>query len=240
MDSQVARELITQMEVDYDAIAEHFSATRSSQWYIVNLLMEQYVRPGQTVLDLGCGNGRVADIANKIKASYLGVDLSRKLIAHAHRLHPHNQFAVGSMLDIPARDQQFDHTILVASFHHIPSRLLRLQTLAEIKRVTKLGGYCIMINWNLHQRKFIRMRYQSYVAKLFGQNQLDWNDLFIPWRTQTKKQLANRYYHGFTQHEIHSLAREADFEVVEQYYETHGMHVHRTEGQNLVSVLRTA
>lgn len=238
MNNQVAQQLLQQVQQDYNAIAEHFSYTRSSQWYEVSFLIEQYITPGQLVLDLGCGNGRVADLVNEIKADYIGIDVSEGLIAQAHKLHPNNTFKVSSMLEIDEPDATFDHTVMIASFHHIPSEALRLQVLNEVKRVTKPGGYIIMTNWNLHQRRFWKLRYTFLLQKWLGKHQMDRNDVLIPWRNQKRELQANRYYHGFTMREMKELAQQTSLQIIDQYYETHGVHLPRWKGQNLVSVLQ--
>lgn len=237
MDKNTSQHILDSVVSDYDAIAAHFSHTRSHQWYEVSFLIEQYISPGQHVLDLGCGNGRVADLTNEIKAHYTGLDVSAELIAKARTLHPNEEFVVGSMLDTPFEDNQFDHTLLVASFHHIPSEELRVQALTEITRITKPGGYIIMTNWNLHQWKFARLRYSFNIKKLLRKHNMDWNDTRVPWKDNKKNVLAQRYYHGFTMREMKQLAKKANLTLVSQYYETHGMHVPRRTGQNLVSVL---
>lgn len=238
MKQEIAEQLMNQVASDYDVIAQHFSHTRAFQWHEVQWLIQQYIQPGQHVLDLGCGNGRVADLLNQIKAKYVGLDVSAQLIQIARELRPNNEFYVGSMHQMPFPDATFDHILPIASFHHIPGRELRIQTLQEMKRLLKQEGYILMTNWNLHQWRFARLRWATNIAGMLGKHNREKNDLLIPWYTQDKQLLAQRYYHGFTKSEIASLARAAGLRVVAQYYETRGLHVPRRKGQNLVSVLQ--
>lgn len=228
---------MNQVATDYNAIAQHFSHTRKFQWHTVQWLIEQYIQPGQTVLDLGCGNGRVADLINEIKAQYVGLDISEELIKIARELRPQNQFYVGSMHQIPFEDNSFDHILPIASFHHIPGEELRVQTLLEMKRVLKPGGYILMTNWNLHQWRFWRQRMRNNMDARLGRHDREKNGMLIPWFTQDKQLLAERYYHSFTEREMKRLAKKAGMQIAEQYYETRGMHVPRRKGQNLVTVL---
>lgn len=238
MDQNTANKIITSVQNDYNAISQHFSHTRMNQWYEIGYIVEQYVQPGQIVLDVGCGNGRVADLVRGIKGRYIGIDLSPNLIGIAKKLRPNDDFRVANMMETGFADDTFDHTLSVASFHHIPSEPLRIRTLMEMSRITKLDGYIIMTNWNLHQWKRTKTRWRFNMQKLAYQHDMDWNDTRIPWYDKEKNLLANRYYHAFTKQEIKKLAKNAGLKVIDQYYEKHGMHVPRRKGFNLISILQ--
>lgn len=238
MDQSTTDKLLSQVTRDYNVIAKHFSHTRMDQWYEVSYLIEQYVDPGQVVLDLGCGNGRVADLVEEIKAQYVGMDVSKELIAIARQLRPNHQFYVGDMRQTGFPDASFDHVLLIASFHHVPGMHYRLDVLNEVYRIVKMGGYVIMTNWNLHQWKFRPQRWKANGEKFLKRHTRDCNDLVIPWKDQKGHVVAERYYHGYTKKELSALARDSGFTVIDQYYETHGMHVPRYKGQNLVTILQ--
>lgn len=228
--------VIEQVTDAYNAIADHFSQTRSGQWEAVRFAIEQYISPADTVLDLGCGNGRVADLVQKIKANYIGMDISEGLIAHAKRLHPGLPFYVGNMLDTGFENASMDHVLLIASFHHLPAEERRAG-LEEIKRITKPGGTIIMTNWNLHQSRFFWLRWKHALRNI-GDSNMHRNDVLVPWRNQQRELQAERFYHGFTMREMKQLAQRAGLDMIDQYYELHGMHVPKRKGQNLVTILR--
>lgn len=238
MDKQIAEQLLNSVRMDYDTIAAHFSDTRTQQWPTVRALLQRFVQPGNTVLDLGCGNGRLADMTDEIKANYIGVDVSAELIARAQQLRPKHDFRIGTMMQIPLANNSVDHTFLIASLHHIPSFAYRLHVLEEVKRVTRSGGYIICTNWNLHQWRFSKLRLRWNARKLFGRSHMDWNDTLVPWKTHNGTVLAQRYYHGFTERELTRLTRAAGLELVEHYYETRGVRGNRSHGQNVVSIFK--
>ncbi len=237
MDTRTADQILTQLEESYDTIAEHFSHTRMNQWYEVSYIIEQYIEPGQAVLDLGCGNGRVADLVNEIKARYIGMDVSEKLINVARQLRPKNDFRVGNMMQTDFPDESFDHVLMIASFHHIPSKEYRRRSLEEAKRLVRSRGFVLMTNWNLMQTKYASLRYRSKLMKLLGQHKMDFNDMLVPWRDNKRRTITKRYYHAFKPSEIKHLAKEVGLTVADQYYETNGLHVPRYKAHNLVSVL---
>lgn len=236
MKKRVADSLLGQVQADYNLIAEHFSQTRNRQWYEVSFLVHQYMKAGERILDLGCGNGRIAEVIDEIKGQYVGMDVSSKLVEQAQKLHPNQEFVVGSMMQLPFEDASFDHVMMIASFHHIPSRAYRAQVLKEVRRILKPGGFLIMTNWNLHQLKFLPLRWKFNLQTLLRQNEMDWNDTLVPWKNAQREIKAQRYYHGFTRPELRRLARMTNFSIVDQYYETDGMHLARFKAHNLVSV----
>ena len=56
-------------------------------------------RPGETVLEFGCGTGRLADLAPP-EVRYAGIDWSADVIGLARRRRPHGEFRQGSVGDL--------------------------------------------------------------------------------------------------------------------------------------------
>lgn len=72
-------------------------------------LIEKYIKPDDTVLDVACGYGRFARVIHPDK--YLGFDFSPDFIELAREYYPEHHFDVENALDLPYRDNQFDWAV---------------------------------------------------------------------------------------------------------------------------------
>ena len=98
------------------------------------------VRPGERVLDVGCGIGAVAfDIAERSGASVVGVDLSAENIETARKRygHPRVEYRVqdGARNSL---DGRFDVVVLSNILEHLPERPAFLRRLQEAARPSKM------------------------------------------------------------------------------------------------------
>jgi len=107
------------------------------------------LRPGMTVLDLGCGEGRHAFEAYRRGASVIAVDWGRSevettkrwlgAIAEAGEAPEHARYEVvrGDLLHLPVPDASVDRVMASEVLEHIPDDVTAM---AEIARVLKPGG----------------------------------------------------------------------------------------------------
>jgi ubiquinone/menaquinone biosynthesis C-methylase UbiE len=108
------------------------------------------VQTGQSVLDLGCGNGDDARELAKLvgpTGSVVGVDRSETLIATGRdRLGPEGlpvEFKVGDAYGLEFADASFDACRADRLFHHLeqPERAM-----AELVRVVRSGGRVVLVD----------------------------------------------------------------------------------------------
>ena len=220
MKKQHADFLVEKTKEDYDAIARDFNQSRSSLWGELKDFAAGVKKNG-TVLDFGCGNGRLLQAFRGRGVRYVGTDQSRALIDAAivnHKAAVESgvaQFLVSSGERLPFPDASFDAVFSVAVLHHIPSVEKRKALFAEFKRVLKPDGIVLVTVWNLWQKKYIPLIAKYTLKKIFGQSELDAKDILIPWRYDPGVSRAERYYHCFTKSELSALAHGADFREIE-------------------------
>lgn len=147
---------IAQVKQTYDRIAKDFSATRSYIWPDLAPYLKK-VKPGASVLDVGCGNGRLL-LGLPEKINYTGLDISSKLLAEAERKFPHHNFIE---TDITQTDSwkhlgKFDFIFCIAVMHHLPDKESQLFVLKELKTHLKPKGKLLITVWNLWQKKYLK------------------------------------------------------------------------------------
>lgn len=103
-----------------------------------------HIAPGMKVLDLGCGFGVMSvDFATHVPEGHVtGIDQNSDVLVKARayaveRSVTNVDFIVGSILELPFPDATFDITHAHQVLQHVSDPV---QTLREMKRVTKPGG----------------------------------------------------------------------------------------------------
>jgi ubiquinone/menaquinone biosynthesis C-methylase UbiE len=103
------------------------------------------IRPGQRVLDLGCGTGTLAlMICERCPgAKVVGIDPDPKALAiarsKAERAGAAVEWRQGFADDLPFEDGSFDRVVSSLVFHHLPPDVVRA-TVPELRRVLAPGG----------------------------------------------------------------------------------------------------
>ena len=212
MKEEIAKQLLQKVKSDYTKIAIDFAGTRRYIWPELTLF-DKYYKDNDLVLDLGCGSGRIFQLLTSKDIRYIGIDNNKKFLEIAKKENPKGDFQFGDQLSIPFRDNYFNCVFSVASFHHIPSKILRKRALYEMQRVVKKDGYVVITVWNLYQdkyKKYLRKSFWKWI-KSFGK--YGKKDVFIPWSDSG----VERYYYAFKFNDLEKLLEETDFEIVEKF-----------------------
>ncbi|MFB6096003.1 MAG: class I SAM-dependent methyltransferase [Haloferacaceae archaeon] len=148
----------TDLQATYDRIAEHFAATREYPWPEVEAFLAD--RSGESALDVGCGNGRHAELLADCAATVVGVDVSRGLLDRAVARARERGFVVsflqGDAARLPLATGRFDLAVYVAALHHLPTRAARLASLDELARVLAPEGRALVSAWSTAHDRFDR------------------------------------------------------------------------------------
>lgn len=107
------------------------------------------VKPGQEVLDVGCGTGVVAITARRLGAKVTGLDLTPELLASAKEHggvagYEDVRWQEGDAEAIPYADRQFD--VVLSQFGHMFAPRPDVAT-REMLRVLKPGGTIAFATW---------------------------------------------------------------------------------------------
>lgn len=117
------------------------------------------IRPGDQVLDVGCGTGTLAlEVQRRVGRAgrVVGIDPSSEQIARARAKAAWRNvpisFQIGVIEQLAFPDQTFDVVLSTLMMHHLPADLRR-QGLAEIARVLKPGGRLVIADFQRKQAR---------------------------------------------------------------------------------------
>lgn len=245
MKEKKAKKIIENLKSTFEDIAEDFSNTRQYAGKDFDFF-SKYVKNDANIIDLGCGNGRLLLWLNKqpIKFTYTGVDSSEKLLNIAIEKFPTHTFLHGDITALPIESRKFNNVFCIRAFHHIPSEKLRLQALAEMRRLLKKKGILILTVWNLWHKKNWKYVSASLMRSAITLGIYEYNDMFIPWgkggksNTQDEKpaKVPMRYYHAFTPIELKHYLLKSGFEIKKLFGVAKGEKVDLKDAQDFVII----
>ncbi len=232
MNLKTKNKLLNIVKVNYKEVAKDFSDTRNYVWPELRRLIKDIEKPAEqasswlmTVLDIGCGNGRIFELFKNEKVKYIGIEQSSELVEIARQKYPKAKFVEGDILKLDTFIKgEFNLILCIAVLHHIPSKELRLQALKQIKSHLAKGGRCIVTVWNLRkQGRYRKLVWKYAILKILGliffhrsfgeQSKMDFGDiLFLGFNNKSL-----RYYHAFTKRELRRLIKEAGLEAETLY-----------------------
>jgi len=138
--------------IGYDFLVWAFThgRTRAFRETLVSLAR---LKPGESVLDIGCGTGSLALAAKRhvgSNAEVTGLDASDEMIARAkskaRRRGIDVSFTHGIVEALPFEDDRFDVVLSTLMLHHLP-RPARRRCASEIRRVLKPGGRVLVVDF---------------------------------------------------------------------------------------------
>jgi len=114
-----------------------YDQKHSFVWKLGESLLELLAaRPGERILDLGCGTGHLTAKIAEAGALVLGIDNSPAMIEQARQHYPHLSFELGDAQDFTAAGQ-FDAVFSNAVLHWI---LEPEKVIAGVQKVLRPGG----------------------------------------------------------------------------------------------------
>jgi ubiquinone/menaquinone biosynthesis C-methylase UbiE len=117
-------------------------------------------RPTGTLVDIGCGPGRLALLIARQHPDLrvVGVDAAEEMIhtatakAESSGLSERVEFRLGDVADLPMLDGTVDFAVSTFALHHWPAPA---RGLAEIHRVLKPGGQLLLFDLRRDPRRFL-------------------------------------------------------------------------------------
>ncbi len=193
-------------------------------WDSEKYVFNKYLKPSDTILDMGCGTGRTTFPLYAMGYQDIkGLDLTPKMIEIAKGLNVHFgveiPFEVADVRELDFEGGVFD--VVIFSFNglmSIPSIEEREKALKEIGRVLKVGGIFIFTTHDRAQEPQFFDFWKSEEQKWANGNQrtdlYEFGDLI----TFSKNETREIFIHIPIQSEIEAFVRKGGFEVMETFY----------------------
>ena len=187
----------------YEEIADHFSKTREYAWPEV----ESFVEDAGTVsraLDVGCGNGRHAELLATVATDVVALDASRGLLLEASDRLVEIDDAValvqGDAASLPLSEDSIDLAVYVATLHHLPAREDRRRSLDELARVLAPDARALVSAWSTEHDRFDDAGDEGF-------------DTTIDW-TLPGGEVVPRFYHIYAPEEFRADVEATGLELV--------------------------
>ncbi len=202
----------------YRAAAAEFDASRQAAWLGWERLLKSIELPLESVLDLGCGNGRFARFLmarQRQPFHYIGLDSSPDLLRRARR-----QLAAEARVDasliksdlvldgLPRRSAQL--VTLFGLIHHLPGFARRQRLLASAADCVSAGGYMAFACWRFYEDERFRRRIIAWADDITVEK----HDYLLDWR---RGERALRYCHFVDDEEHSQLVRATGLAVIADY-----------------------
>ena len=122
-----------------------YQSSHSFVWhYGRDLLVPLNARPGERVLDAGCGTGQLTAEIAQFGAEVVGIDASPDMIATARQNFPHVQFEIADATALSYRNE-FDVVVSNAALHWVRDQPSAIASIARALKprgrlVSEMGG----------------------------------------------------------------------------------------------------
>ena len=151
----------------YDALTNHLLQPSQKS---IGVLSQ--IKAGDRVLDVGCGSGRLTLAAQqwvRENGEAIGIDPSPEMIEvarqNAKRAGSKAKFELGPAESLPFPDGTFDVVLNRLMLHHLPDDL-QLRGLAEMRRMLKPGGICLVVDFEPPKSGLLRMIVENHMTPM--------------------------------------------------------------------------
>ncbi len=221
-------QLLTLNRDFYTAFADAFADSRPVADPTMTCILP-YIPERASVLDVGCGNGRLARLLDqeRPRASYVGLDAEPTLIERAREQAEHLTIpAAFHVVDVarpdwPAqiRRAAFDHVpftlvAILAVLHHIPSFDLRASIVRDAAGLLAPGGCLLISAWQFLTNARMRRKIVDWAEVGIPEDGLEAGDYLLDWKRGGR---GLRYCHLIDAEEMGRLIAAAGLRLRETF-----------------------
>ncbi|MCC6455303.1 MAG: class I SAM-dependent methyltransferase [Caldilineaceae bacterium] len=228
MNLQTQQQLLALNKDFYATVAEPFNATRLAPSMGKSQLVKRLpLKPGSTIADIGCGNGRLAWLLNErcIPLDYTGVDANEQLLTFAQEhtaslRHVRTRFVCADLAQpdwttrIARPTQGFRIVTCLATLHHLPGYDLRQTVMQGLAELVMPGGVVAISTWQFLTSPRFTAKLVDWREIGIDPAQVEPGDALLPWQ---QGGYAVRYLHQLDREEVMALASHAGLRMEGTY-----------------------
>ncbi len=216
---QATRSRLNQINREfYATTANDFDATRTRAWAGWQKLPALIDLPVESLMDIGCGNGRFALFLVERQQqpfAYFGIDNNRQLLdLAAARLRGSPQVNANliehDLIAEPLPECRAQLMVLFGILHHVPGFGFRKQLMSRAAEILLPGGYLVMAAWRFYEVA----RFRERIVPWNDDIEVETNDYLLDWR---RGERAFRYCHYINDDEHDDLIVAAGLSSVSDY-----------------------
>jgi SAM-dependent methyltransferase len=224
VDREIEEKLLALNQGFYSQFATAFAESRpASDPALARIL--PHIPERARVLDLGCGNGRLACLLEHERpgCTYVGVDSVPELLAVARSRAQGLSRTDASfrLLDLAEPGWaarlpvgEFDCVLALALLHHVPGRERRASLLGEARTLLGCRAAVVISVWQFLDSARMRRKIRPWPEAGIASEQVDEGDYLLDWK---KGGSGLRYCHLVDEEELNRLAAEAGLGVEEVF-----------------------
>lgn len=177
------------------------------------------------VLDVGCGNGRLARAlaGAGLACAYTGLDADAQLLAfaaeqtaglpHVSTSFVHTDIAQGGW-SAALPSSPYDVVACLAVLHHFPGLRLRARLVQELASLLAPGGVLALSTWQFLSSERLAHKQAEWAAVGIDVAEIEPGDALLPWNQGAH---ALRYVHQLDLPELEQLAAAAGLRLMDAF-----------------------
>jgi SAM-dependent methyltransferase len=224
VEEKTAQALLDLNRKFYSSFAHAFSSSRTANDPLL-LSILPCIPPAATVLDVGCGNGRLALLLDRERpaSEYVGLDSVPELIELARSNTDRLERVTATFETVDVSEPgwtrvlggaMFDCIAALAVIHHIPGSDGRARLVRQMVDALAPAGSVILSTWQFLDSSRQRRKIVSWRRVNIAESELDAGDYLIEWRRGGR---GLRYCHLVDEAEVCRLAAACGLRVARTF-----------------------
>ena len=233
MDADTQRRLLNVNRSFYARFAREFADSRSTTQASLRRILSR-IADGDAVLDVGCGDGRVARALHEMARSveYTGVDASEAFVALALQRAQGLALSASCFVLADVADpgwarslprQQYSVVLALALIHHLPGADMRQRLVADMAALLGPSGTLFVSAWQFMGSERLRRKIVPWSTVGLDAVSLDEGDYLIDWQRGGS---GLRYCHLLDEVELTGLCTSAGLTVAESFLADNGLNLY--------------